>query len=102
VNLINNHKVNELYDFTVKGHETRDVEFLCHRIIHSYIFSPLFSEEETLIGIVFTSDRDRNKKIYYMDIDDVIKLFALVGNDNVTEIHLQMHPETGEESIVVK
>jgi hypothetical protein len=54
------------------------------------------NEQGGLDGIFFTSDIDRNKKLYAMKIDDVISIFERVGNDNPTEIHWSKHPDGTE------
>ncbi|MDO9420419.1 MAG: hypothetical protein Q7T66_07145 [Herminiimonas sp.] len=98
----NNNKLDELYDFDSGGGEVRDIWFISGRIIHSFIFSPLFTEEGSLEAILFTSDTDKDKRLYSMHIDKVIDLFTLVGNDNLSLIVWRQDPETGEESTIVE
>jgi hypothetical protein len=100
VTLINHHRVDELYDFDTRRQETRDVQFICGRIIHSFVFMP-YAEEQGLAGILFASDTDKHKKLYAMKIDDVITLFERVGNDDPTDIHWHRTP-TGEEITEVR
>ncbi len=55
---------------------------LYNQIIHSYIF--LISTEETtevIDGFFFCSDRMRNEKLYYIDLNEIVKFFTIVGND---------------------
>ena len=40
VTWMNYHKIDELYDLNISNRETRDVLFVCGRIIHSFVFSP--------------------------------------------------------------
>jgi hypothetical protein len=101
VNWLNSHKLDELYDLGVSNVECRDVAFICGRIIHSFIFCPCL-DENGLAGIFFTSDTDKQSRIYYMGIDDVINIFVRVGNDDPSSIHWQRDDETGKESITVK
>ena len=102
VTLLNYWNIHELYDLQTKQEETRDIYFISSRIIHSFIFSPLLSEEGELEGILFTSDIDKDKKIYYMDIDLVIKVFRIVGNDYPTYIEMGFNPDTNKEQVKVK
>ena len=94
--------INELYDLQIRQEETRDIYFISSRIIHSFIFSPLLSEEGELEGILFTSDIDKNKKIYYMNIDLVIKVFRIVGNDYPTYIEMGFNSDINKEQLKVK
>ena len=100
VTWINNDRVDELYDLASQRQETRDVQFIIGRIIHSFVFMSDFGEQG-LAGILFSSDTDKNKKLYAMKIDDVITLFERVGNDNPTHIHWSVTP-TGEELTEVR
>ena len=97
----NNHKLDELYDFSDKNSEIRDAWFISSRIIHSFIFSPLLGENG-LEAVLFTSDTDKDERIYSLDIDLVIDFFRLVGNDDPTHIHWQRNPDTDEELTVVE
>lgn len=98
----NNHRLNELYDFSEGGSEQRDIWFVCNRIMHSFILAPLLAEGGGLDAILFTSDYDKDARIYSLNIDQVINLFQSVGNDNPTEIRWMRDPDTGEESTIVK
>lgn len=101
VNWRNNHRIDELYDFEKKFKETRDVWFISSRIIHSFIFTPYVGEQGGLAGIMFTSDNDKDTKLYSMDIDDVTKVFERVGNDDPTRVEWQKNPETADETTKV-
>jgi len=97
----NSHKFDELYDFSVSKEEYRDVVFVCGRIIHSFIFCPCV-DEHGLAGIIFTSDTDRQSRIYYMDIDEVINIFERVGSDYPSDIRWEKDDGTGKEITIVK
>jgi hypothetical protein len=97
----NNHRLDELYDLSRQHWETRDAWFVCSRIIHSFVFAPMFGDKG-IEAILFTSDTDKDKKLYSLPIDSVIDLFERVGNDDPQEIKWRRDQETGEESTVVK
>jgi hypothetical protein len=96
------HKIDELYDLKSDNLETRDVWFICSRIIHSFIFAPEFDGDEKLINILFTSDNDKNKRLYALSIDQVIDLFELVGNDYPNQILSCIDPIAGNEKTIVE
>lgn len=95
----NSHRLDELYDLSTSQEETRDIFFVCHRIIHSYIFSPYF-DEDGFGGILFTSDIDKDKKLYLLTAAELISIFDLVGNDYPHQIRWE-RDEDGNESLVV-
>jgi hypothetical protein len=97
----NNHRIDTLYDFKKEYQETRDLEFINGRIIHSFIFMPYVTEKDRLAGILFTSDRDKNKKLYSMKNDQVIAIFERVGNDYPTEMKWRIDPTTGVETMTL-
>lgn len=98
----NNHKLEEIYDLSRSNGESRDVMFVCGRIIHSFVFAPCLSDDGSVNGVFFTSDLDRDKFLFFISIDQVISLFSDVGNDNPCHIESSRDPVTGVETLVVK
>lgn len=101
VNWLNNHKLEKLYDLEKLNKETRDILFVCGRIIHSFIFT-LAIDDDGLFGILFTSDTDKDKKLYSLELDEVINIFEQVGHDDPKEVKWEKDLVTGEEKTVVK
>ncbi len=101
VNWRNHHKIDKLYDFGAPGEETRDLPFVCGRIIHSFILFPEVNENGGLNGLLFTSDKDKDQKLYSITIETIIALFRAVGNDYPTDIRWTKDPETGEDSMEI-
>jgi hypothetical protein len=54
------------------------------------------SEKGRLVGVLFNSDHDKNKKLYSMTIDDVITVFERIGNDYPSSSFYQVHPDATE------
>jgi hypothetical protein len=92
----NNHKLDELYEFCKTHEEERDLWFIASRIVHGFIFNIIVNENGGFDGILFTSDTDKNKKLYMLTVEQVIALFELVGNNDVTQIRWHRCPETGK------
>jgi len=90
VHLMNHHRYWEFYDFEKAVVTKLDIKFLLNQIVHSYVFSPYFSENENncLEGIHFTSDKNRNEWLYELNIDIIIASFKDVGNDYPWDITL--------------
>lgn len=100
VNWRNNHRIEELYDLNEHHCEMRDLQFVAGKIIHSFIYIPYAQEDGGLDGVFFTSDIDKNKKLYAMSIDDVITVFERVGNDHPHAIHWRRHAD-GTETMAI-
>jgi hypothetical protein len=101
VNWRNNHKLGELYDFDTTRSEVRDIRFVCGRIIHSFIFTPCLGETG-LAGILFTSDTDKDSRLYFLPVDRLINIFERVGTDHPKEIHWSKDDVSDEETTIVR
>lgn len=99
VTRMNSHKVAQLYDFASPSADSRDILFLCHQIVHSFVFMPAFNEYGRLNAILFTSDRHRNQRLYSMTVDQVIHLFDHAGNDYPNEVRMVFNPKTKDYDV---
>ncbi len=80
VDYLNWHRLDENYDLSVHQSEIRDIRFLCNQFIHSYVF--VVSEAAgRLDGFFVSSDRDRNSKCYFVEIEHILHIFRTVGRD---------------------
>lgn len=102
VDALNWHKIDELYDLTVRQAEARDLEFFCGRIIHSFVFVPEQGEHGGLTGFYFGSDRDRNARLYRVTVEEIIRVFEAVGNDNPVNISGKRDPASGDWTFKVE
>lgn len=59
----------------------RDIFFICHQVIHSYIFSTAVGFSSGFEGIYFASDRLRNKHLFFITAQTLVNVFRKVGND---------------------
>lgn len=81
VTLLNWHKIDSLYDFSSSNDGNRDLRFISNQVIHSYVFLPDIKEDGSLGGILFCSDRERNKNLFRLDVAELIKILRIVGKD---------------------
>lgn len=119
ITLMNFHRFDEFFNLDSPVKHNFDLAFICNQIIHSYIFSPNFSEpskdilekldkentisEEViealdesnfLISVYFSSDFNKNKYLYEIEILKIIELFSDVANCDVTSIYQVYNPKT--------
>ncbi|MEX0718392.1 MAG: hypothetical protein WD066_17485 [Planctomycetaceae bacterium] len=99
VTRMNSHKLDQLYDFDSPSADQRDVLFLCHQIVHIFVFMPAFNEDGQLDAILFTSDRHRHQRLYSMTLHQIIQLFDRVGNDYPNEIRMVFNPDTQDYDV---
>jgi hypothetical protein len=101
VNWLNNHRINELYDFAITYEESHRIRFIANSIIHSFILAPALDTDGHLASILFTSDFDKDKKLYELKVENVVTIFALLGRDYPHTIHWQRDPHTSDETLEV-
>jgi len=59
----------------------RNLLFICHQVVHSYIFSVAVGYSSGFEGIYFASDRFRNKCLFFISAQTLIEVFRMVGTD---------------------
>jgi hypothetical protein len=102
VDYLNNHRFSELFDLKKVNSESRDLEFLCNRFIHSYIFAPVEDDSGRLCGVYVCSDRDRgnknpcDNKIYFVKLEQIVAAFRKVGGDYPASASMCRNPATGQ------
>ena len=82
VTRLNSHNIDRLFDLEKPQKQTRELKFICNQIIHSYVFTPALTEDNGLAGIMFSSERERNQSLYFMETDHLIK--ALKQSHQIT------------------
>lgn len=95
VNQFNWQKLEKLYDTNVLRAETRDIRFLSNLFIHSYIFLTVEGDGR-LKGFFVSSDRDRNKKVYFVDLRHVLTAFRTVGRDYPVDVMCSWEPSIAD------
>jgi len=95
VDILERHDLDKLYDLS-KGHEeTRKLRFICDQFIHSYVFIQSADEKGRLNGFYFSSDKEKNNKLYFMDATNVITIFEKVGENYPTKAIQKRNDITG-------
>ena len=108
VTYINYHRFPEFYDFAKPTRVTRDLLFVCNQIVHSYVFAPLFRSNGQLQGVVFNSDRTKNRELWFASVDEVVKALRAVGRSDPATVQMILDPAKGDyrvsvgESLVIR
>ena len=59
--------------------QQRDIEFICNLFVHSYVF--VVSGHSPLEGVFVSTDRQKNKRVYFVSLKNIVKIFRIVGRD---------------------
>lgn len=86
VTLLNNHRLEELFDFARSGRSRQALPFLCNQAIHSYIFA-VYSDRtgKRLAGVFMASDWQRNRALFAVPLAELERAFRKAGSDYPTE-----------------
>ena len=60
---------------------------ICNWLIHSYIFCLSFEENGPVTGIYVSSDYDRNKYLYEIELKSWLDYLNYVAKDNIVAMH---------------
>ncbi len=97
----NAHRIEDLYDLSGAHGETRTVAFICDQIIHSYIFVSCFADPPGWDGVLFASDRQKSRGVFYLRSRQILSLFRSVARNDPAWIRWKLNPRTREERIQV-
>ncbi len=59
VDLLNSHKIEELYETQAPEITTKPFSFVVNQVIHSFVFAFAFDAPNQVTGIIFNSDRSK-------------------------------------------
>jgi hypothetical protein len=93
---LNWHRISEHYDLKSSASETRDIRFICDQFIHSFIFIQVFTKARKISGFFISSDRARYKKLYFIELRQVLSAFRIIGRDDPRKMHFVRDPQNGQ------
>ena len=99
VDLLNSHRIDELYEIGNAKEITKPFSYVANQIIHSYIFQYAFKTKNRIEGIVFNSDRSKQKEIYLLSIKELLRVLSPIAQCYVSRTIMQRN-EKGEMVVV--
>ncbi len=89
VDIMNWNKIDKLYDLSSNGETNTSLREFCNQVIHSFVFLLCFDEKNGgLSGLFVASDREKERRLLYFNIDLVIEAIARVAEDDIVTAHL--------------
>jgi len=90
VDVMNWHKLNELYDLSEGRPRAIPLREFCNQIIHSFVFLPLFAEQQSgLLGLFVASDYQKDQEVLCFGIDAIIEALSAVALDDIVEVEMK-------------
>ncbi len=86
INKLNVHSIEKNYDLYNEITISRDIKFISNQFIHSSTIwsSRISKRNRNWSDIYLCSDYEKTKALYRIPIEEIIKIFNLVGNDYPT------------------
>jgi hypothetical protein len=86
VDLLNNHKLEELYVIEHGRTLTKPLSYVANQLIHSFVFVPVFEKPGQIHGIAFNSDRSKSKELYMLGLASLAQAFAACANSYLSQV----------------
>jgi len=103
VTLANNHRLDELFDFSRPERCQQPLPFLCNQAIHSYVFATYSGRSsKSLAGVYLASDRQRNRALFAVPLLEWERAFRKVGDDYPTDAHYVFDDKLGDYKVTVR
>jgi hypothetical protein len=102
VDIMSRHDLHLAYDLTQEQRQQMGLREFCNQIVHSFVFQMRFLEAGGLDGIYVASDYSKQQGVYFVEIDEIIRVLELAVEDDICEIITHREKIGGEWKIVRK
>lgn len=92
----------DYYDLNTSQRMKMSLRDICNSFIHAYFFQPNANSKNQLTGLFFTSDQDRNKRIYFVSIKRLLKKFETAFDQDVKYFSYTYNPEKGNYTMTAR
>ena len=99
VDLMNCHRVEELYKIDKAIKITKPFSYIANQIIHSFIFLFAFKSKNELEGIIFNSDKSKKHELYMLPLKDFIDILSPIAQCYISKSIMKRN-ENGEMVLV--
>jgi len=96
VDTVHCHNLEDLFDLDKKQQTTKSLRFICNQIIHSFIFKICLSDDGYFEGIFFSSDTEKNLRLFFITTASLVEIFEIVGNDYPSHLNITIDKENGQ------
>lgn len=99
VNNINFWNIDELYDINNEKPVTKNINFVCNQLIHGGAMFAYREKDRNWGGIYTCSDFERNKYVYRIPLEEIIKILIIAGNDYAVKVTMVYNEKKGDYDI---
>jgi len=76
---MNWYRIEENYKLEIGIENKKNWKYFINQIIHSFTFIPIFDDNNRFSGIMFNSDKTKNETLFYVCINEIIKLILEIS-----------------------
>lgn len=99
IDVLNRIDLDDIYQMGSPHTTKKPLEFVCNQIIHSYVFTPGFNEEGFLKVLFFASDRQKDSRMFRIEIAEIVSIFEEIGNNDPSYVHISRR-RSGKREII--
>ena len=96
VNNSNFWNISELYNLEKEETALKNVNFLCNQLIHGGAMFAYRGENRNWSGIYTCSDFEREKYVYRIPLEEIVRILEIAGNDYPHEISMEYSELKGD------
>ena len=97
--LLNNHRIEELYDSSQERAHTKKPMYICNQVIHSYSTSMVVDDTRNWDSMLVVSDYDRKNCIWRIPADVMGDLLRTASKDYPYRVRFTRNEKTGDYDV---
>jgi hypothetical protein len=97
---LNRIAIDEIYKIDASCAMKKSLKFVCHQIIHSYVFTLGFNEEGYLEDLFFASDHQKDQGMFCIKIDEIVSIFEEVGSNDPVYFSMTRGQQGGRTTVI--
>ena len=97
--LLNNHRIDELYDFSKEKAQFKKITYICNQVIHSYAAAMVVDETRNWESMLTVSDKDRKDCIWRIPVCAMVDLLRTASTDYPKQVHYTLNEKTDDYDV---
>jgi hypothetical protein len=95
-NWVNQIDIEKNYFFDRPKYIKINIKDMCNQLLHPVILFLFCGKNNKITNLFVTSYYHKKKKLYEINVENIINIFDLVGNDEVREINYRFDQDEGD------
>jgi len=97
--LINNHRIDELYDFSKEHALTKKTIYICNQVVHSYSTAMAVDETRNFDSLLTVSDYDHRTCIWRIPVNVIVDLLHTASTDYPYYVKTNWNKKKGDYDV---